>query len=123
MTLLLSVRRVLPGRAEMGRASTSNFRVIPSVRAAVLGAARQLDAMLARLGDFVDQSRRGVGWPQAEERYQALVEAMSDAVSLKDPEGRYLMANSEQARRLGRMKQDIVGKTPWDLYDWPTAQR
>lgn len=56
------------------------------------------------------------------ESYRALVEAMDDAVNVKDLDGRYLMVNSEQARRFDRGKADIVGKTPWDLYDRIAAE-
>ena len=47
---------------------------------------------------------------------RTLVEAVDDAINVKDAEGRYLLVNSEAVRRVGLPKEEILGKTALDLY-------
>jgi PAS domain S-box-containing protein len=48
---------------------------------------------------------------QSEELYRTLVEAITDAVDVKDADLRYAIVNSEQLRRFGRSQEEVVGKT------------
>ncbi len=45
----------------------------------------------------------------------AVIEGTPDAIFVKDLEGRYLLANSAEARLLGRSVEDILGKRDRDL--------
>ncbi|MGO9088787.1 MAG: PAS domain S-box protein [Terriglobales bacterium] len=47
---------------------------------------------------------------------EAVIEGASDAIFVKDREGRYLMVNASAADRVGRQVSEVVGKTCRDLY-------
>jgi len=47
---------------------------------------------------------------------QGITEGTTDAVFVKDLEGRYLMINSAGARFLGRTPEQVIGKTDVDLF-------
>jgi PAS domain S-box-containing protein len=47
---------------------------------------------------------------------EAVIEGTNDAVFVKDREGRYLMANSAAAARVGRQPAELTGKTSRDLF-------
>ncbi len=51
----------------------------------------------------------------SEERYRLLVENASEAISLIDRDGRFLILNNAAARILGGQTDDFVGKTVWDV--------
>ena len=53
---------------------------------------------------------------ETEAGYLTLVESSDDAIFTKDVEGRYVIVNSELARRLGKPKEAIVGRTPLEVY-------
>jgi PAS domain S-box-containing protein len=46
----------------------------------------------------------------------SIIEGTSEAVYLKDAEGRYLLMNSAGARLLGQVPEDIVGKTDHEIF-------
>ena len=81
----------------------------------------------ARLTGPLDTTRQlpqgeALGREQGEEAllqgpglYRTLVEAMDDGVTVKDRDGRYLLVNSESARRIGRVKDEIIGRTDLEL--------
>jgi len=48
---------------------------------------------------------------------QGLTEGTTDAVFVKDPEGRYLMMNTAGARFLGRTVPEVIGKSDTELFD------
>jgi len=52
---------------------------------------------------------------------QGITEGTTDAIFVKDLQGRYLMINSAGARILGRSVEDVVGKTDLDLFSADTA--
>jgi PAS domain S-box-containing protein len=51
----------------------------------------------------------------------SLLDSMPDIVFFKDVEGRYLGCNPHFARYVGRTKEEIVGKTDYDLVDKAVA--
>ena len=53
----------------------------------------------------------------------SVISGTSDAVYVKDLDGRYLLVNEATARYIGRPAQDIVGKRDFDLFPEATAQR
>ena len=54
---------------------------------------------------------------------RAVVEGTTDAVFVKDLEGRYLMINPAGANFLGKPPQEVVGKNDFELYPPETAQQ
>jgi two-component system, cell cycle sensor histidine kinase and response regulator CckA len=51
----------------------------------------------------------------------SLLDTVSDVIFIKDIHGVYLGCNTEFAQHLGRRKEDIPGKTDYDLYSKETA--
>jgi diguanylate cyclase (GGDEF)-like protein/PAS domain S-box-containing protein len=59
---------------------------------------------------------RDVGGPHdAADRYRAFVDALSDMVSLAEPDGRLVYVNPAYARYFDKRPTDMIGKS---LYDW-----
>ena len=54
---------------------------------------------------------------------RAVIEGTTDAVFVKDAEGRYLLVNSACARFIGRPPEEIVGRLDTDLYPPETARQ
>lgn len=59
----------------------------------------------------------------AQQFLQAVLDALPTAVTVKDDRGRYLMANREMLRRVGRPVGDIIGKTTAELFGAEFGQR
>ncbi len=53
---------------------------------------------------------------RSEARYRTLVQATDDAIFAKDADGRYITVNTEHARRLSMKSEDVVGKTPLQVF-------
>jgi PAS domain S-box-containing protein len=53
---------------------------------------------------------------------QSIIEGTSEAVYLKDAQGRYLLMNPAGARGLKRTPEEIVGKTDYELFSAPDAE-
>jgi PAS domain S-box-containing protein len=54
---------------------------------------------------------------------EAILEGTSDAVFAKDLEGRYLLVNSTCAKFIGKPKEQIIGRSDFELYPPETARR
>ena len=82
----------------------------------------------ARLEELVADRTRG--WQQSERELgkthaivQAVLKGTTDAVYVKDTQGRYLLANESAARAMGRSKDDVVGKSDAELFPQEVASR
>lgn len=71
---------------------------------------RELRARVAELEE------REAALRASEAMYRALVDAMEDAVHIKDLSGRYLLVNAALSRRAGLSRQEMLGKTVVDVY-------
>ncbi|HEX2988417.1 MAG TPA: PAS domain-containing protein [Chloroflexota bacterium] len=65
--------------------------------------------------DITERKRAEEALHDSEERYRTVMEAVDDAVYVKDASGRYVTVNTETARRLGMSQQSIPGKTDVEL--------
>jgi PAS domain S-box-containing protein len=54
---------------------------------------------------------------------QAVIEGTTDAVFVKDMEGRYLMINTAGARLVGRNAEEVLGKSDLDMFSPETARQ
>ena len=52
---------------------------------------------------------------ESEARYRTLIEAAEDGITMKDREGRYILANSAFARSVGMSVNEIIGKTALEV--------
>ena len=57
----------------------------------------------------------------AEQRFKAFIDSAHDWISIKDQDGRYVIANPSCARAFNRTPEEFVGKTAADLFDGTTA--
>jgi len=58
-----------------------------------------------------------------EKRYRALIENLPQRIFLKDADSRYLSCNTSFARELGLEPAQVFGKTDYDLFPAPLAQK
>jgi len=59
---------------------------------------------------------------QSYDLLRAVIEGTSDAVFVKDRQGRYLMINTAGARFLGRTVAEVIGKDDTELFSRETAR-
>jgi two-component system, cell cycle sensor histidine kinase and response regulator CckA len=116
-----SMRQVLQGK------SLTDWEARPVTKdgrrlSVVLSAAPVLDAngrpvgVMAMYADTTKRKAAEQALRGREELYRTLVEAIDDAIHVKDRDGRYVMVNSEFARRCQLAKEDILGKTPIEVH-------
>ncbi len=67
---------------------------------------------------FAEQAMR-----QSEEKYRSLIENLGQGIFLQDCEHRYVAANVQFCRSLGRAEGEVVGATEADLFDPDRAAR
>lgn len=68
------------------------------------------------VGSALGRKRTKEALRHSEARYRAVLEAVDDAINVNDREGRYLVINTAMARRHVRPVEEMLGKTPLDLY-------
>ena len=59
----------------------------------------------------------------SEARIRAIIESTTDAIFIKDRDGRYLLINSAGARLLGRSPEEVLGKDDRVLFSPDTAEQ
>ena len=62
-------------------------------------------------------------WADGHALYEALIESLPAFAVCKDAEGRYVFVNSQFAQLLGVPKEELIGKTDFDLYPSDVAER
>ncbi|MFT7461460.1 MAG: PAS domain S-box-containing protein, partial [Planctomycetota bacterium] len=83
-------------------------------------------APLRRLGTLIDISERKQTEEALLKNHQLLssvIEAPLDMIYVKDVDGRFLVANTALAKLLGKVKEEIIGKTNADLFPPDAADR
>jgi two-component system cell cycle sensor histidine kinase/response regulator CckA len=77
--------------------------------------------LLAVVRDITERKRSESALLESHTLLNAVVEGTSDAIFVKDLEGRYLMINSSGARLFGRTVEEVVGQTDLSLFSQETA--
>ncbi len=60
---------------------------------------------------------------ESEEKYRTLVESISDPILVIGENGEIRFMNTVCAQRMGGTPQDLIGKTMWDIYPRPLAEK
>ena len=77
--------------------------------------------MLA-FSDLTERRRADEAFREREAQLRAVAEGTTDAVFIKDLDGRYLLANSSTQRFIGLPTEQIIGRTDIDFMPLPDAQ-
>ena len=80
------------------------------------------DYLLAVVRDITERKRAERALVESHSLLNAVVEGTSDAVFVKDLQGRYLMINSAGARFLGKTVDEVIGKDDRELFTPDTAR-
>lgn len=72
---------------------------------------------MASIGeDITEQAEAQEKLRQSKHLLESIVEGITDAVFVKDTEGRYLVINSHGAELIGKTKEDFIGKTDAEIF-------
>jgi PAS domain S-box-containing protein len=73
--------------------------------------------------DITERARMETALRRSENRYRTLVESAGETIAVVDKTGAFLFVNSTAAEWLGGEHQQFIGKTMWELFPRPTAER
>jgi two-component system, NtrC family, sensor kinase len=73
--------------------------------------------------DVTERNRILAALLQSENRYRTLVESAGETIVVVDDAGKFLFMNGTAAERLGGKPEDYLGKTMWELFPQPIADR
>ncbi|HRF00858.1 MAG TPA: PAS domain-containing protein [Pirellulaceae bacterium] len=99
----------------MGHTDTAGFLAIAAKGSLFVGVTAILLFWLMR--------REVAGAIRLESLLRGVVEGTTDAVFVKDRDGRYLLANDAAARVMGRTTDEVLGRHDRDLFDASSAER
>ena len=75
------------------------------------------------IGQELDRRESERALKRQESLLRAVIDTATDAIFMKDTEGRYQLINAAGARVIGRPVEEIVGKTDQDLFSPETAKQ
>ncbi len=101
--------RVVEGRRKDG----STFPMELEIGEMVVGGRRMFTGLAK---DITERKQAERALCESEERFRAVVDNSPTAISLKDTEGRYLLANRRYEEWFGISRGEIAGKTCYDIY-------
>ncbi|MCD6303762.1 MAG: PAS domain S-box protein, partial [Planctomycetes bacterium] len=86
--------------------------------------AAALNEMRCRLRDEIAGHRQAAeALRRSEQQYRLLVETAGEAIVTVDEDGVFHFFNRTAVERMGASRDELLGKTMWDLFDKPTADR
>jgi PAS domain S-box-containing protein len=91
-------------------------RVFQTTRGALRDGSGAVIGVFGISRDITERKCAEQGLREREHKLQALVTHSPSALSLKDREGRYVLANPKLQRLLQRSEADIVGRTDFELF-------
>lgn len=72
--------------------------------------------------DVTELKRKEMVLRASRDLLQSVVDGTGDAIFAKDAGGRYVMVNDRGARMAGLLRDEIIGRTDFELFDAPTAK-
>lgn len=83
---------------------------------------RLLVALGSQIGQFLERKRAEEALRQSHDLLRAIAEGTTDAIFVKDLQGRYLMINPAGARFLGRTVEEVLGRDDSEMFSRETAR-
>ncbi len=80
---------------------------------------RMLSNVVTHIGQFITRKRAERALRESEAFYHSLVESLPQNILRKDRDGRFTFANQRACAIFGKARDEIIGKTDFDLF--PTA--
>lgn len=87
------------------------------------GADKAIKGFVALVSDVTDHRRTEEAVHQSHSLLQSVIEGTSDAIFVKDRQGRYRMINAAGARVIGKPVDEIIGRDDTELFPTETAQK
>ncbi|HZD59063.1 MAG TPA: PAS domain-containing protein, partial [Anaerolineae bacterium] len=81
-----------------------------------------LKGMVASLIDITEQKRAERALIESEARLQAILDNTTAIIYIKDTEGHYLLVNHHQVELLHMTKEELLGKTDYDIFPKQRAE-
>lgn len=75
------------------------------------------------IGRELDRQTSERALKEQESLLRAVIDTATDAIFMKDTEGRYRLINAAGARTIGKPVEEIIGKSDWELFSPETANR
>ncbi len=121
-------RKVLETGEEIVTESIREFkdgvtRSIISHKCPIHSATGEVVAVATMLTDITERRRAEEAFRESEERFRAVVDNSPAAILLKDRDRRYLLANKCWYEWFNPEGREIFGRTVYDFYDKPHADR
>ena len=95
----------------------SDERVFHTVQVPLRDAQGRVVGLTGISRDITERRRAEEALRASEERYRAITENAADAIFCKDTERRYTFVNPVGLRIIGRRAEEVLGKTPEELFD------
>jgi PAS domain S-box-containing protein len=123
-TVIQQIREKGYFRGEIAARHKQGTRLSLDVSASLLkGAEQQPVGIVGVFRDMTEHKRAEQALKKSEEKYRVLVENADEAIFSVDCNGVFLFMNGAAARDLGGRREDLVGKTMWDLVPQEVVQR
>jgi len=84
---------------------------------------RLLDILARQVTDLIEGKQAQDALSDSEQRLRGVIDHANAIIWLKDPEGRFLMINRYLEKVLGRSKEQVLGRTVYDLFPGEEAAR
>ncbi|MGA9380329.1 MAG: PAS domain S-box protein, partial [Phormidium sp.] len=75
------------------------------------------------LKEISDRKAMEISWSESNNILRAVIEGSTDAIFIKDLQGKYLFVNSASAKILGKPAAEIIGKDDTELFSLETARK
>lgn len=83
----------------------------------------KVTAFLSTTRDITQWKLAQAALKESEEKYRSLVESSDAMIAIVNSDGEFVFVNDKRVHFFGQPKENIIGKTVYDFYDKPIADR